>query len=145
MGNHQALLLPDTDTVLTRLLTSTGRVGLSRSWAGVVGGSDQTQPTHLPAHPARVTPVMTDCFFPCVRMMTCHRAACASTTRPRASSTPSRSSSRPRLKAARHGRKWWTTRSSAAFERKPVAKGKEMTEGVRIRCVFLLMLFTATA
>lgn len=124
---------------LTRLLTSSaGQDGPSKSLAGVVGGSAQPRPTHPPAPPARVTLVTTGCFFPCGRMTTCHRAACASTTRPRALSTPSRSSSHRHLRAAKHGRKWWTTHNSAASVRKPVAREKEMTGGVRVSFVFLL-------
>lgn len=127
-------------TVLTILPSpSAGRGGLSRSSVGVVGGSARPQPTHPPAPPAKVTPVTTGCFFPCGRTTACHRAACASTTRPRASSTPSQSSSHLRLRAARRARRWWTTRSSAASVRKPVAREKEMTGGVRVSFVFLLL------
>lgn len=134
---HPALLPPD--TVLIRLLTSsTGQGGPSKSLVAVVGGSAQPRPTHPLAPPARVTLVMTGCFFRCGRMMTCHRAAYASTTRPRALSTPSQSFSHRHLRAARQGRKWWTTHSSAASVKKPVVREKEMTGGVRISFVFLL-------
>lgn len=107
---------------------SSGRAVPSRSWAGVAGESARPRPTPPPAPPARVTPATTGCFFRCGTTATCRRTACASTTRPRASSTPSRSSSRRHPRDARRGRKWWTTRSSAASERRPVAKEKEMIE-----------------
>lgn len=118
--------------------SSTGRGGPSKSWAGVVGGSARPRPTRPRARPVRVTPVTTGCSSRCGTTTTCHRAACASTTRPRASSTPSQSSSRPRPRAVRHGRKWWTTRSSAASGRKLIAKEKETTGGVRTDGFFSL-------
>lgn len=124
-------------TLTLTLLSSAGRGGPLRSWEGAVGGSARPQQTLPPAPPAKVTPETTGCFFPCGRTATCHTAACASTTRPRASSTPSQSSSRHLPRAARHGRKWWTTHSSAASERKPVAKAKEMTEVGKISLFFL--------
>lgn len=122
---------PDDFTRLSLLASSAGRGGPSKSWAGVVGGSAQPRPTRPRARPVRVTPATTGCSSRCGMTTTCHRAACASTTRPRGSSTPSPSSSRPRQRAVRHGRKWWTTRSSAASGRKLIAKEKETTEGVR--------------
>lgn len=61
-----------------------GLGGPSKSWPSAAGGSVQPQPTLPPARPARVTPATTGCSSHSGTTTTCPRAACASTTRPRA-------------------------------------------------------------
>lgn len=131
--------------ILTTPLTfpRTGRGGPSRSWVAAVGGSAPPQPTLPPAPPARVTPATTGCFFRCAETTTSRTAACTSTTRPRASSTPSQSSSRRHPKAGKHATRLWITPSSAAFERKLAAKGRATTGAVRI-CFSLVFSRTTT-
>lgn len=112
------------------VLFTTDRGGPSRSWAGGVNRSVRPLPTRPPAPPATVTRATTSCSSLCGKTTTSRRATFALTTRPRVSSTRSRSFSHPRPRVGRPDMKWWTTPSSFASVKNPTARGRETTDWV---------------